>query len=243
MKILTTTKTKFFIGCIVTCLTLTACDDAEEEPQTVTLIPVNTEKQINAQEVDSMLNDVSAETAQPTNETATVEELQIQPIKPKSTDNKAIASSADSNVLAVSLSKGLATGFNYQLIHNKQWTENEKECFGRIKNDFAVTELEKILKTELNEDEFQQATEFYQSSVGKQLEQWRDIHIDEVIKNNNIAVKNMNFTEKNLAKVSDFMGSSANIKINQLVKSPQIEQLVAQKISPQLFACGMAEKD
>ncbi len=248
MKVLTltkTTKTKMFISCILTCFILTACDDSEEKPQKVItppLVTVQTETnsndaEVNIDELDDLLNEISVETGQPLNEIETVEEPQEQV---QVTDNKPIVE-WDTNILAVSLSKGLATGFNYQLLNNKQWKQGEKDCFGKINDDFVVNELDKIVKVQLSQDEFQQATQFYHSSASKQLEQWRDSHLNEVITNNNISINNMNIAEEDLSLITDFMGSSANIKINQLLQSPQIEQLVKEKISPQLLACGMAD--
>ncbi len=240
MKLFNISKIRFSIYCIFACLslTLTACDDPEDTPQEVTLTPVSTSiMSLEDMQQDSLLNETSAETNQPLDEPKTAENLEVQPIEEIA--DKPISS--DDNTLAVSLSRGLATGFNYQLANNQQWTQSEKDCFGRINNNFAVAELDKIIKTELNEDEFQQASKFYQSSAGKQLEQWRDTHLDKVVKNNNISVNDMNFAENDLVEIAEFNGSSANIKINQLLQNPQIEKLISQKIAPQLLACGMID--
>ncbi len=251
MKFLTLTKTTFFISCVLACLTLTACDDTEKKPQSQAEIATtptqenqhnqinnteNVDAEVNIDELDSLLNEVSAETGQPLNATEMVEEPKIEPVA----DNNKPIISADNNILAQSLSKGLATGFNYQLANNKQWQQAEKDCFGKINNDFLVTELAKLVKTTLNQDEWQQATKFYYSSASKQLEQWRDNHIADVVKNQNITINDMNISESDLSAINEFMGSSANTKINQLIASSQIEQLIAQKIAPQMLACGMA---
>ncbi len=249
MNFLNLTKTNFFIGCIIICLALTACDNADEKSQQVItppLVTVQTEtnsndEEVSIEELDDLLNEISVETGTSINELKTLEEAQTKPVV-QVTDNNPIISS-DTNVVAKLLSKGLATGFNYQLVNNKQWQQAEKECFGRVSDDFLVTELEIIIKTELNEDEFQQATRFYYSSAGKQLEQWRDTHIAEAVTNNNISVNNMNINEEDLSAINEFMQSSANIKINQLLQSPQIERLIAEKIAPQLLACGMADSN
>lgn len=237
MKFLTKTKINFFIACMMTCLTLTACDNTEDTQQEVMLTPVkttidnnNTDEEANLQELDALLDKASEETAQP----QVADNLQVKPLK-KIANN--------TNILAMTLSKGLATGFNYQLANNNQWKQAEKDCFGKLNNDFAVTELEKILKEELSEEEWQQATNFYQSSAGKQLAEWRDTHLDDVVKNNNISMSDMDFSEEDLAEITQFMSSSANIKINQLIQSAEIERLVTKKIAPQLLACGMAEID
>ncbi len=238
------------MSCILACFTLTACDDTEEKPKQLIappLVTVQTETnngndaEVNIDELDDLLNEISVETGQPIKESETVEEPQAEPVE-QGIDNKPIVP-LDNNILAKSLSKGLATGFNYKLANNTQWKQAEKDCFGKINNNFLVTELEKLLKAELNKDEWQQATQFYQSSASKQLEQWRDSHLAEVVKNQKIAVDNMDISKENLAEINQFMSSSANIKINQLLQSPQIEQLTAEKISPQLLACGMAENN
>ncbi len=250
MKFLTLTKTNFFISCILACCTLTACDDTEEKPQQVITPPLVTvqtntnntdDAEVNIDELDDLLNEISAETGQPIKESETVENPQAEPVE-QLMESKPIIP-IDTSVLAKSLSKGLATGFNYQLVNNKQWQQAEKECFGRVTNDFLVTELETLVKTELNQDELQQAINFYNSLSGKQLEQWRDTHLAQILENKNISVENMNIAKENLTEINQFMGSSANIKINQLLQSPQIEQLIAEKIAPQLLACGMAENN
>ncbi len=247
MKILTLTKTNFFIGCVLTCFTLTACDDAEEkQKQVITppLVTVQTETnnaEVNIDELDNLLNEISVETGKPLNEPQPPAKPKVEPIK-QVVENKPIVP-INTNILAKSLSKGLATGFNYQLVNNKQWQQAEKECFGRVGDDFVVTELETLVKTELNQDELQQATKFYNSVAGKQLEKWRDSHLTQVVENKNLSVENMNIAKENVAEINEFMESSANIKINQLLQSPQIEQLIAEKIAPQLLACGMAENN
>ncbi len=255
MKFLTltkTTKTKFFISCILTCLTLTACDDKDdrkEEPQKVITPPLVTvqeetnntnDAEVSIDELDDLLNEISAETGQPLNEPKpeTLKEPKSQPVE-KVIENKPIISQ-NSNMLAVSLSKGLATGFNYQVANNKQWQQAEKDCFGNVNDDFAVNELAKIINTEFNQDEIQQVINFYHSPAGRQLEQWRDAHIADLVKNNNVSMNDMNISEEELSAITDFMASPANIKINQLIQRPQIEQLIVEKISPQLLACGMA---
>ncbi len=237
-------KKQIIASLLVACIaTMTACSDepkqtdvttgqastnaqSNDKPEKVNVKTTNPEKQqddVNIDDLDSLLMEVSTSQTDKSANSAWSNSSQY----------------AGDDTIAKNISKGLAMGFNYQIKNSGNWTDEQIRCFGRLSNNFAVPEVQQMVTDSLTTEEFDKATEFYRSSAGKRLERWAEKHVDALSDGVTPSVNDLHLSRQEKLDFMRFMGSSADRKLNNLIKSYRMEVFLVNKTKGRLMACDM----
>ncbi len=233
-------------ACLFACLLMmTACSD---EPKTEPKAPVTSSQNTESQPKQVASEASDEQTDQQANEDLNLDDLDslltdVATTKPKQTANSAWSDGGVKNqgdvTIAKHISKGLAMGFNYELQNSSRWDDEQIRCFGKLDYGFAVNDIQRLIISGLTNDEFNKATKFYGSSTGKYIDRWMTRHVAELAEGETPTVDDLNLSEQGRVEFVRFMGSSADRKLERLINSYQMENIIVSKTKGRLMACDM----
>ncbi len=237
-------KRRFTTSLLVACIaTMTACGDEPKQAN------VTTEQVTNNLQTNDKTEPKKVEIAKPEEQQEDVslddlDNLLMEVSIPK-TDKPANSAWSDSSkytgddTIAKHISKGLAIGFNYSIQNSDDWSDEQVRCFGRVNHNFVVADVQRLVVDRLTAKEFDKATEFYSSSASRRIEQWATNHVAEFVEGETPSVDDLHLSRQEKVEFMRFMGSSADRKLDRLINSYQMQNLVINKTKGRFMACNM----
>lgn len=199
-------------------------------------------KAVDLAEIDKLLGEKTPKVPTVNKKTGQLSVAPNAEQNPQQTDNQSATNSqamSQDNSYAKAISKGLAIGFNYELQNDDHWTDKQRNCFGKINENFLTNDIQQILLARLTPAELNYLNDFQRSPVGRKINKWAENNVDAFIDGIDPDVDDLNLTTKETLLVISFAASPTERKLKQFINEDSLGLLMLSKTQYKMVNCGM----